>query len=62
MIEHVKCFGSNKTMSFKVSDKNKKLLKKYTKIWGRVSNLIGKEFNSEPVYGHSDQYIKRKIK
>ena len=31
MIGYVKCFDSNKTMSFKVIDK--KLLKKYTKIW-----------------------------
>ena len=31
MIGYVKCFDSNKTMSFKVSDN--KLLKKYTKIW-----------------------------
>ena len=31
MIGYVKCFDSNKTMSFKVTDK--KLLAKYTKIW-----------------------------
>ena len=39
---------------YKVIDK--KLLKEYNKIWGRVSSLIGKEFNSEPVYGviHKD--------
>ena len=30
MIGYVKCFDSNKTMSFKVTDE--KLLKKYTKI------------------------------
>ena len=40
----------------------KKLLKKYTKIWGRVSSLIGKEFDSEPVYGDKDKYIKTEIK
>ena len=40
----------------------KKLLKKYTKIWGRVRSLISKEFNSEPVYGDSDKYIKTKVK
>ena len=60
MIGYVKCFDSNETMSLKVSDKN--LLKKYTKIWGRVSSLIGKEFDVEPVYGDSDKYIKTKIK
>ena len=31
MIGCVKCCDSNKTMSFRVTDK--KLLKKYTKIW-----------------------------
>ena len=35
MIGYVKHFDSNKTMSFKLSDE--KLLKKYTKIWERVS-------------------------
>ena len=35
MIGYVKYFDSNKTMSFKVSDK--KLLKKYTKIWGKLT-------------------------
>ena len=36
MIGYVKHFDSNKTMSFKVSDN--KLLKKYTKIWEKISN------------------------
>ena len=58
MIGYVKCFDSNKTMSFKVN--NNKLLKKYTEIWEKISNLIGKKFDSEPVYG--DKYIKTKIK
>ena len=31
------------------------MLKKYTKIWGRVGSLIGKEFDSEPVYGDNDK-------
>ena len=60
MIGYVKCFDSNKTMSFNVSDK--KLLKEYTKIWGRVSSLTDKKFDSEPFYGDSDKYIKTKIK
>ena len=38
----------------------KKLLKKFSKIWKKISNLINKEFDSEPVYG--DEYIKTKIK
>ena len=47
MIGYVKHFDSNKTMSFKFSDN--KLLIKYTEIWERVSNLMDKKFDSEPV-------------
>ena len=47
-------------MSFKVSDNN--LLKKYNKIWKRVGNLLNIEFDSEPIYGDVDKYIKTKIK
>ena len=60
MIGYVKCFDSNETISFKVSDN--KLLKKYNKIWERVSNLLSIKFDSEPVYGDNDKYIKTKIK
>ena len=60
MIGYVKCFDSNKTMYFKVSDN--KLLKKYSKIWERVSNLLSIKFDSEPVYGDNDKYIKTKVK
>ena len=47
-------------MSFKINDN--KLLKKYNKIWERVDNLLNIEFDSEPVYGDVDKYIKTKIK
>ena len=60
MIGFVKCFDSNKTMSFKVSDN--KLLKKYNKIWDRVSNLLSTKFDIESVYGDNGKYIKAKIK
>ena len=60
MIGHVKYFDSNKTMSFKASDKN--MLKKYTIIWEKISSLTGKEFDTEPVYSDNDKYIKIKIK
>ena len=60
MIGYVKCFDSNKTISFQVSDN--KLLKKYNKIWERVSNLLNIRFDSEPVYSDNDKYIKTKIK
>ena len=60
MIDYVKHFDSNKTMSFKVSDN--KLLKKYNKICEKINNLLNIKFDSEPVYGDGDKYIKTKIK
>ena len=60
MIGYAKNFDSNKTMSFKVGDN--KLLKKYNKIWERISNLMNIEFDSESVYGDNDEYIKTKIR
>ena len=60
MIGYAKYFNSDKTISFKVIDKG--LLKRYTRIWGESSSLIGKEFDGEPIYGDNDKYIKTKIK
>ena len=59
MVGYVKHFDSNKTMSFRVNDN--KLLKS-TKNMGKNSNLMNIEFDSEPVYGDNDKYIKTKIK
>ena len=39
----------------------KKLLKKYNQIWRRVEKLLKIEFDSEPVYGDNDKFIKNKI-
>ena len=47
MIGYAKHFNSNKTMSFKVN--YNRLLKKYTKTWEKISNLMNIEFDSEPV-------------
>ena len=58
MIGYVKSIDSNKTMYFKVRDN--KLLKKYKKIWEKVGNLLNIEFDSEPVYGDVDKYMKTK--
>ena len=58
MIGYVKHFDSNRTMSFKVSDNQ--LLKTYKKIWGKVGNILNIKFDSEPVYGDLDKYIKVK--
>ena len=67
MIGYVKCFDDNKTMSFLADDTSsglgesrKEFLKEYVKVWEKIRDLIGKKFNSEPVYG--DKYIKTKIK
>ena len=60
MVGYVIHFDSNRTMSFKA--RNNKLLKKYTEIWEGVSNLMNIKFDSEPVYGDTDKYIKTKIK
>ena len=35
------------------------IAKKYNAIWDKISNLLKKEFDSEPVY--NDKYIKTKI-
>ena len=60
MIGYVKNFDGNKAMSLKV-DVNK-ILKKYNKTWEKISNLLNIEFDSEPVYGDNDKYIRTKIK
>ena len=60
MSDYVKCFDSDKTMSFKASDN--KLLKKYTKIWEWVSNLMNTKLDREPPYSDNDKYIKKKNK
>ena len=60
MLDYVKCFDSTKAMSFKVNNNN--LLKKYTKTWKEMSSLMDTEFDSEPVYGDNDKYIRAKVK
>ena len=46
--------------SSKLGKSRKEFLKKYTKVWEKTKDLIGKKFDSEPAYG--DDYIKTKIK
>ena len=53
-------FDENATMSFIVKDK--RLLKKYTKIWETIEGLMKINFESKPVYGEDVKYIKTKIK
>ena len=46
-------------MSFRAN--NKQLLKNYNKIWEKVEKLMRIDFESKPVYGDDDKYIKTKI-
>ena len=41
---------------------NKQLLKNNNKIWEKVEKLMKINFESKPVYGDDDKYIKTKIK
>ena len=52
--------NENSTMSFIVKDK--KLLKKYSKIWEAIEGLMKITFESKPIYGEDVKYIKTKIK
>ena len=47
-------------MSFKVTDI--RLLNKYNKIWEKVEELLNVKFESKPIHGEDDKYIKVKIK
>ena len=47
-------------MSFIVKDK--KLLKGYTKVWETIEKLMNTNFESKPIYGYDNKYIKTKIK
>ena len=60
VIGYVRKFDGNTAMSFKISDK--KLLKKCNEIWTQVEKLLKIEFDSKPVYGYDDKYMKTKIK
>ena len=60
MTGYVRKFEGNTTMSFKIN--NKQFFKKYNQIWKRVEKLLKIEFDSEPVYGDNDKYIKTKVK
>ena len=60
MTGYARKFDENATMSFRVN--NKQLLKNYNKIWEKVEKLMKIDFESKPVYGDDDKYIKTKIK
>ena len=60
MTGYFRKFNENLTMSFRVKDKQ--LLKNYNRIWEKVEKLMKIDFESKPVYGDDDKYIKTKIK
>ena len=60
MTGSAKKFDENATMSFRVN--NKQLLKNYNKIWKKIEELMKIDFESRPVYGDNDKYIKTKFK
>ena len=55
----VKCFDETKYMSYLIGDEEE-LLKAYNKLWDKLSNIMQKGFDSEPVY--NGKYLKTKIK
>ena len=60
MVGYVKNFDGNKILSVRVNDKN--MLKKYNKIWDTIADLMDVQFDSSPVYGDNEKYIKTKIR
>ena len=60
MTGYARKFDENATMSFIV--KEKQLLKNYTEIWEKIEKLMKITFESKPVYGDDDKYIKTRIK
>ena len=59
MIGYAKKFDKNVTMSFRVNIKQ--ILKNYNKTWEKTEKLMCINFESKPVYGDDDKYIKPKI-
>ena len=59
MTGYARKFDKKVTMSF---NNNKQLLKNYNKIWEKIEKIMRIDFESKPVYGDGDKYIKTKIK
>ena len=60
MTGYARKLDENATMSFRANDKQ--LLKNYNEIWEKIEKSLKIEFESKPVYGDDDKYIKTKIK
>ena len=59
MTDYPKKLNENVTMSFRAN--NKQLSKNYNKIWKKTEKLLAIDFESKPIYGDDDKYIKRMI-
>ena len=60
MTGYAKKCNENARISFRVN--NKQPLRNYNKIWEKIEKLMRIDFESKPVYGDDDKYIKTKIK
>ena len=63
MTGYITEFNENKNtiiMSLRINDEQ--LFKKYNKIWKKVERLMRIDFESKPIYGYDDKYMKTKIK
>ena len=60
MTGYTRKFKEHTTMTLRVKDEQ--LLKNYNKIWEKTEKLMRREFESKPVYGNDDKYIKTKIR
>lgn len=56
--EYEKRFEETKYMTF-YQQNYKNMLKKYSKIWIKVANLIGKDFDAEPIF--NNEYLNTKM-
>ena len=60
MTGYARKLDENATMPFRANIKQ--LLKNNNKIWEKVQKLMRIDFESKPVYGDDDKYIKTKLK
>ena len=60
MTGYAKKFNENATLSFRVN--YKQLLKNCNKIWEKIEKSVSIDFETKPVYGDDNKYIKTKIK
>ena len=60
MTSYARKFDEKTTMSFKVN--NEQILMNHRKKLGKTEKLMKIDFETKPIYGDDDKYIKTKIK